>query len=149
VLLPLFLSVDEQAASAEGIFDNERSGLYRQMLQVQNDGGYWIVVIPKAFQAMFGLLARPDSLFDMSNFYNSVVVAMHSLVMLVTLVALLMRRAFRLDDPVIVASLYFIAFFALTPVSAPRYFYPVFVLWAVALARSYAHKDVMRMLAFR
>jgi len=142
-LLPVFLAVDEQAASGLDAVDSERSGVYRQMLEIQNAGSYWLVVIPKASHAMFGLLARPDSFFDPENFYNSVIVTLHSAVMLVILLMLVVRRAFRFDEPAIVASLFLIVFFALTPVFAPRYFYPVFVLWAVALARSMARSDSM------
>ncbi len=145
-LLPVFLAVDEQAASGLDAVDSERSGVYRLMLEIQNAGGYWLVVIPKALQAMFGPLARPDSFFDPENFYNSVIVTLHAAVMLAVLVMLIVRRAFRLGEPAIAASLFLIVFFALTPVFAPRYFYPVFVLWVVALARCMAQSDSMSVL---
>jgi hypothetical protein len=112
----------------------EGSGLYGQFIAVQNKYGYFLVFLPKTLHQMLGLLTRVDRVTDVQHFFNNDVMFFHSLATLVLLTVALWRRRIRLDlDPVYIAVVY-AAVFALSPIFAPRYFLPVYVLLALALA---------------
>jgi hypothetical protein len=54
----------------------------------------------------------------------------------VMFLALWHARRVRLSNDLVYLSLLYVAVFAITPIYTPRYFYPVYVLWAAAwLAR--------------
>lgn len=112
----------------------EGSGLYSVFLSVQNNYGYFLVFLPKTLHQMIGPLSRVDKVTDMSNFFNNDVLFFHSLATAGLLVAALLRRRLRLDlDPIYIAAVY-AAVFGLSPIFSPRYFLPIYVLIAIALA---------------
>jgi hypothetical protein len=101
---------------------------------VQNNYGYFLVFLPKTLHQMIGPLSRVDKVTDMSNFFNNDVLFFHSLATAGLLVAALLRRRLRLDlDPIYIAAVY-AAVFGLSPIFSPRYFLPIYVLIAIALA---------------
>src|SRR5688572_6231461 len=139
LIYPLMLDVfsaHHDAAALDGIIDESAfgTGLYRQMIAIQVAGGYILVAIPKALHVMFALATRIDRVFEWSSFYNNFVVTLHAAALLGVFLAVCATRRFTLKNPLVYASLVYIAIFALTPIYAPRYFYPVFILWAVVLA---------------
>ena len=112
----------------------EGSGLYGFFLSVQNHYGYFLVFIPKTLHQMLGLLTRVDKVTEVQNFFNNDVMFFHSVASLVLLGVVAWRRRIRLDlDPVYIAAVY-AAVFALSPIFAPRYFLPIYVLLAIAVA---------------
>jgi len=125
--------VSENAASGAPI--GNQSGIYQQMVAIQDSYGYILVVIPKTLQAMFGIIGRLSNFGDPDDFYNMVFVALHSVALAAVFIALLVTGRFRLRDPLVFGSLLFCVLFSLSPVYAPRYYYPVYVLWACALSR--------------
>ena len=111
----------------------EGSGFYEWLQGWQERGAYAIVFPLKAMHLLFGLGLRFDRLFAPVNFYNDVWQLLHSTMTLVVFVALLTRKRFNLDNDLVYISVFYIAVFALSPIYSPRYFYPVYVLWAAAL----------------
>jgi hypothetical protein len=131
--LATFRRLDQVAAlgAREAV---EGSGLYSAFISVQNSYGYFLVFLPKTLHQMIGPLSRVDKVTDMSNFFNNDVLFFHSLATLSLLFAALLRRRIRLDlDPVYIAAVY-AAVFGLSPIFSPRYFLPIYVLMAIALA---------------
>jgi hypothetical protein len=112
----------------------EGSGLYGFFLTVQNHYGYFLVFLPKTLHQMLGLLTRADQVTEVEHFFNNDVMFFHSVASLVLLLVAAWRRRIRLDlDPVYIAVVY-AAVFALSPIFSPRYFLPIYVLLAIAVA---------------
>jgi hypothetical protein len=112
----------------------EGSGLYGYFLAVQNYYGYVLVFLPKTLHQMVGLLTRVDKVAEVEHFFNNDVMFFHSVASLILLVVAAWRRRIRLDlDPVYIAVVY-AAVFALSPIFSPRYFLPIYVLLAIAVA---------------
>jgi hypothetical protein len=112
----------------------EGSGLYGYFLTVQNHYGYFLVFLPKTLHQMLGLLTRADRVTEVEHFFNNDVMFFHSVASLVLLLVVAWRRRIRLDlDPVYIAVVY-AAIFALSPIFSPRYFLPIYVLLAIAVA---------------
>lgn len=112
--------------------ENEGSGVYEQLVSLQNSGWYWAVFPAKAAHLLFGMGVRMDRLFSPTNIYNDIWQLLHSTALLVLFIALLRSKRFRIGNDLVYLSLIYLAVFAITPIYAPRYFYPVYVLWAAA-----------------
>jgi hypothetical protein len=70
----------------------------------------------------------------MSNYFNNDILVFHSFATVILLLAALWRRRIRLDlDPIYIAAVY-AAVFGLSPIFSPRYFLPIYVLIAIAVA---------------
>jgi hypothetical protein len=80
---------------------------------------------------MFGILVYIQKIVDPPEFYNYVVVMLHSLVMLFVFLWAFSRRSFRFDSNIFYLAAVYLMVFGLTPIYAPRYFYPVFVLLCI------------------
>jgi hypothetical protein len=121
----------------------EGSGLYQAFISVQNKFGYFLVFLPKTLHQMVGPLSRVDKVTDMSNFFNNDVLFFHSLATVILLGSALWRRRIRLDlDPIYIAAVY-AAVFGLSPIFSPRYFLPIYVLVAIAVALRPAETQVV------
>jgi hypothetical protein len=136
-LSSVFGSIRENfwAAAAE----YEGSGLYEYLVSLQDRGLYWAVFPLKAAHLLFGTGVRFDRLLNPGNVYNDTWHLLHSTALLCVFVALCFRNRFRVRNDLIYLSIIYIALFAVTPIYSPRYFYPVYVLWAAALL---AQRDV-------
>lgn len=113
------------------------SGLWGRLLDIQNAGGYFLVFVPKTLHAMFAILRYIGQLFDPpeGEFYNYVVVMLHSLVTLLVLAWGAFTRKLTLQNNVLYFALIYLLLFGLTPIYAPRYFYPVFVFLCIVAAQ--------------
>lgn len=115
--------------------DYQGSGLFTTMVELQKRGLYWLVFPLKALHLMFALGLRLDRLLQPASFYNDVWQLLHSTALLLVTVAAAATGRLRLrDDLVFVAAVYLVVF-VVTPIYAPRYLYPVYVLLAVVLLR--------------
>lgn len=112
----------------------EGSGLYEWLVAMQEAGAYWAVFPLKAAHLLFGMGLRLDRLVAPTNIYNDVWQLLHSTATLLMFVSLWRARRLDMNSELIFMSAIYIAIFALSPIYAPRYFYAVYVLWAVALA---------------
>lgn len=125
VLEPIRANFEFAAADYEG------SGFYEWLVGLQDAGWYWLIFPIKAAHLLFGMGLRFDRLLAPVNIYNDIWQLLHSTSLLVLFVVLWRGRRLRLGNDLIYASLIYLAVFAITPIYTPRYFYPVFVLWAL------------------
>ncbi len=133
-LLPIFEPI--RATFELSVSEYEGSGLYEWLVGWQEAGFYWAVFPLKAAHLLFGSGLRIDRLLAPTNYYNDFWQLLHSSATLLMFIALWRARRLRLDNDLIFVSVLYIAVFALSPIYSPRYFYPVYVLWAIALAAS-------------
>lgn len=115
----------EQAAQ-----EYEGSGLFEWLVEMQNAGYYWLVFPLKAAHLLFALGLRLDRLLFPQDYYNDVIQVLHSTTLIVLFVLLLRRRKMRLDDDLVYVSSIYLVIFGISPIYTPRYFLPVYVLWA-------------------
>jgi hypothetical protein len=125
VLEPILVIFELAAADYEG------SGFYEQLVGLQGSGWYWLVFPLKAAHLLFGMGLRFDRLLAPANLYNDIWQLLHSTSLLVMFLVLWRGRLLRLRNDLIYASMVYLAVFAITPIYTPRYFYPVYVLWAL------------------
>ncbi len=134
VLRPVAFSNVSEIASVGGE-TWEGTGLWGRLLGVQDVGGYFLIFPLKVLQAMFGILVYIYKIFNPPEFYNYVVVMLHSLVMLIALASVAYKRKFSFGSHVSYMALTYLLVFGLTPIYAPRYFYPVFFLLCILIAQ--------------
>lgn len=127
LLEPIRLNFEHAAAEYEG------SGLYEQLVAWQDGGAYWAVFPLKAAHLLFGMGLRLDRLLAPENIYNDVWQLLHSTALLILFCVLLRQRRMNLRNDLVYVSAIYVAIFAITPIYTPRYFYPVYVLWVLAL----------------
>ncbi len=125
VLEPIRANFEFAAADYEG------SGFYEWLVGLQDAGWYWLIFPIKAAHLLFGMGLRFDRLLAPTNIYNDIWQLLHSTSLLVLFVVLWRGKRLQLDNDLFYASLIYLAVFALTPIYTPRYFYPVYVLWAL------------------
>lgn len=111
----------------------EGSGFYEWLVSLQDMGLYWAVFPLKAAHLLFGTGVRFDRLLSPTNIYNDVWVLLHSTALLIVFILLGLKGRLRLSNDLIYLSLLYIVLFAVTPIYGPRYFLPVYMLWAAAL----------------
>ncbi|WLH02861.1 hypothetical protein PSH84_12995 [Pseudomonas beijingensis] len=128
-----FVGVNSNADRGAAI--DEGSGAYVFLNDAQRNGLYFLVFIPKALHAMYGLVFRVGNVFDFNDVYNNVVVTLHCLVAFLFFLIIFFRRRLRLSDDLIFIAVIYCSIFVLTPIYSPRYFYPVFFLSCLVLAR--------------
>ncbi|MEO5844599.1 MAG: hypothetical protein ABIQ33_07125 [Caldimonas sp.] len=126
-LTPIRLTFQDAAAEYEG------SGFYEQLVAWQDQGWYWAILPLKAAHLLFGLGLRLDRLIAPADWYNDVWQLLHSTSLLVLFLMVVRRGRFTPRNDLVYLALIYVAVFAITPIYTPRYFYPVYVLWAAAL----------------
>ena len=128
---------EQSAAEYEG------SGFYEWLQGWQEKGAYWLIFPLKALHLLFGLGLRFDRLLAPTDVYNDVWQLLHSTMTLVLFIALCKKRLFKLQNDLVYISVFYLAIFAMSPIYSPRYFYPLYVLWAAALA---SHMPIVHLL---
>lgn len=118
-----------------GGMQNEGTGLYTQFIRLQNEGLYFLIFVPKALHAMYGLIFKADHLLSPVDFYNDFVVTLHCIAAFLVFCLVILRGKLRLSDDLVFISVMYCAVFVLSPIYAPRYFYPVFFLLCLVLSR--------------
>jgi hypothetical protein len=118
-----------QESSVEG------SGLFNIVLNLQNSGlfGYFLAFIPKFLFLFIGVLARYYKLLDTTDFYNNVVVFLQSIANLMVLIKII-KLKIGLDNIFLFSAIVYCIIFALSPIFAPRYFFPAYILLSLAVA---------------
>ena len=114
---------------------DEGSGLFNTVLGIQNSNifGYFIAFIPKFLFLFIGVLARYYKFFDFTEFYNNVIVFLQSVAHLIILYSIVKFKV-KIDNIFLLAGFVYSIIFALSPIFAPRYFFPAYVLFALAVA---------------
>jgi hypothetical protein len=131
VLAPILEPVQINFESAA--MDYEGSGLFEWLVAMQNRGYYWLIFPLKAIHLLFISGLRFDRLLKPEQIYNDVWQLLHSTATLILCVVLWRARRLRLSNDLVFFSVVYVAVFATTPIYAARYFYAVYVLWAIAL----------------
>jgi hypothetical protein len=114
--------------------DPQVSGAYPKMQEIQRSYGYFLVVIPKTIQLLFGFLGRFSIESIESDFWNNFVImgqCLHTLILFCIAPA---YRKIDLSEDCLFLICIFAVMFAATPIFAPRYFYPVAIWLALWLA---------------
>ncbi|WP_145131464.1 MULTISPECIES: hypothetical protein [unclassified Pseudomonas] len=140
-----FVGVNSNADRGAAV--DEGSGAYVFLNAAQRDGFYFLVFIPKALHAMYGLVFRIGNVFDLNDVYNNLIVTLHCLVAFVLFLIVFFRRRLKLSDDLVFIAIIYCSIFALTPIYSPRYFYPVFVLSCIVLARRSGTAGMLKMQA--
>ena len=129
-----FLRPVLESAEASTALYTEGSGLFERLNDLQNDGLYFLVAPVKAAHLLFSLGFKIDGIQNPIVVYNDQIVATYCLVNMLLFASLVATRRLTLKNDLIAISVVYLIVFALTPIYAPRYFYPVTVIWALALA---------------
>ncbi len=139
--LGTFEAIDKVAsiAAKENV---EGSGLYSQLIAVQNSYGYFLVFLPKTLQQMVGMLFRVPRGHEQFIFFVNVIMLLQAWVTAFLMVRAWLLRRYVLADNLFYLGCVFAVVFALSPIYAPRYFFPIYVLLAAMLARQVAVRPV-------
>ena len=129
VLQPVLENVEASTAVY-----TEGSGLFERLNDLQNSGLYLLVAPIKAAHLLFSLGFKFGNMINPIVVYNDQIVTTYCLMNFLFFFSLLLTKQLKLRNDIIYISIIYLVLFALTPVYAPRYFYPVTVLWALALA---------------
>jgi hypothetical protein len=113
---------------------SQASGIYSKMQEIQRSYGYFLVVIPKTIQLLVGFLSRFSFAEIELNFWNNFVIMSQCLHNLILLGAAIVYKKFDLSENCFFLICIFAVMFAVTPVFAPRYFYPIAIWLAIWLA---------------
>jgi hypothetical protein len=128
------LGVFEDTANLFADIDTRGSGLFVLLNKVQATYGYYIVVVPKTFQNLFGGITRISSMFDWSDFYNNFIVLWQSIYLSVTAALLVIRRKFDMNNDIFYLAVVYCALFAISPIIQIRYFFVISIIFAVLLS---------------
>ncbi|PRD51947.1 hypothetical protein [Sphingobacterium gobiense] len=137
IIYPLNLSsfsyVDDVATlGAENA--TEGSGLFSVLIQIQNQiFGYVIAFIPKALFLFGGLIFRFNKVFDTSDLYNNLFVFSQSLFNMFLLYHAVRKKEWLRNDFIYFGFIYLVIF-CISPIFAPRYLFPVSILFACHLS---------------
>jgi hypothetical protein len=117
----------------------EGSGLFSNVLKVQNSNilGYFLAFIPKFLFLFIGVLVRFYKLLDFTDFYNNVVVFTQCIANFIILVNII-KLKIKLDNIYFFSAIVYCIIFSLSPIFAPRYLFPGYILFAMAIA---SHKS--------
>lgn len=126
---PVFNTVEAANATL-----TEGSGIFERLLDLQAEGFYFAVLPFKAAHLMFTQGLRFDNMLNPIVVYVDQIVALFCLLNIIYFIVVLFKGLASPKNDLIAISLVFIVVFGLTPVYSPRYFYPVFILWAFVLA---------------
>jgi hypothetical protein len=134
LLSPVFEAIRQSVERTAGEYQG--SGFFDWASSIEERGGYALVFPLKALHLLFGLGLRFDRLFAPVDIYNDVWQLLHSTASLVMFLLLCLSRRVSLRNDLIYLSVVYIVVFSISPIYSPRYFYPVYVLWAAVLLSS-------------
>ena len=107
------------------------SGLFEKTLDLQKQGLYFLIFPVRAVHLLFGMGLRFGSILAPTDIYNDVFVSLHCLASLVLLVVVVRQKRLSLRADLIFAGMVFLVLFCISPIFAPRYLYPVYVVLAL------------------
>lgn len=128
-LKPVFETVEISTASY-----TEGSGLFERLIDLQNDGLYFLVAPVKAAHLLFSMGTHISGMMHPIVVYNDQIVATYCLFNIFIFIALIFMKQYNLRNDILMISAIYLVVFSLTPVYAPRYFYPVTILWILIVA---------------
>ncbi|MBP6755049.1 MAG: hypothetical protein KA210_02795 [Bacteroidia bacterium] len=116
---------------------DEGSGLFSVVLSIQNSGilGYFFAFIPKFLFLFIGLISRYYKLFDFSDFYNNFVVFLQAVANFVILKNVFNSKI-SFNNIFFFSAVVYCIIFALSPIFAPRYLFPAYIMFSLSLAQN-------------
>ena len=146
LIYPLVLSgneiINSVNSNAEFGAENEieGSGLYTQLIQIQNKPfGYALAFVPKALQIFGGLLFRWRNIFNTNDLYNNFFIFLQAVAYVIMLYKVIKNKV-TLKNEIIFIGLIYIIIFSISPIYAPRYMFPIYMLLAIELSRDKSSK---------
>ena len=133
-----FSSVVNISLESRGL--DEGSGIFITMNEMQNKGLYFLVFVPKVLHLLFGLLLRIRNILIFDDFWNNVVVTGQSIPFLYLFINLFIKvktKKINLSNEFYFLTVIFFIVFALTPIYAPRYFLPAYIILSVMFSSKY------------
>jgi hypothetical protein len=143
ILEPVQLNFEVAVAQYEG------SGIFERLVRLQSQGLYWLVFPIKVAHLLFATGLRMDRLLNPTIIYNDVWQLLHSTMLLALFLLLWWSHRLRLQNDLVYISAIYVLIFGLTPIYAPRYFFPVYVLWATAVLMRTPPPEILRALGSR
>jgi hypothetical protein len=114
-------------------YDGSGTKIFDKTLDIQNQGLYLIVFPLKALHLMYGMTSKILYMSNYNNFYNDVILVIHSLSLLIITVICGLKKRLTCGNDWVYAGLIFLVIFCLTPIFNTRYFYPVYILFCLAI----------------
>ena len=128
------VQVFEGVAKLYADVDIQGSGLFILLNEIQAKYGYFIVVVPKILQNLFGGVTRISAIFDWSDFYNNVIVLLQSIYLLLISILLVTKKKLDLNNNIYYSAIVYCIIFAITPIVQSRYFFVISIIFAVLLS---------------
>ena len=128
------VQVFEDTAAHFADIDIQGSGLFVLLNEIQAKYGYFIVVIPKIFQNLFGGVIRISTAFDWSDFYNNFIVLLQCIYLSLLALLLVIRKKVDMYNDIYYLAIVYCVLFALSPIIQNRYFFIVSVMFAFLLS---------------
>jgi len=114
--------------------DTQGSGLFIVLNEIQAKYGYFIVVIPKIIQNLFGGVIRISIMFDWSDFYNNFIVLLQCIYLSALALLLLIKKKVDLYNDILYLAAVYCIIFAVSPIVQARYFFIVSVMFSFLLS---------------
>lgn len=131
LLSPINLNFSSSAAEHDG------SGVWTNLVELQNNGYYFAVFLFKALHLLFGLSANISKILSPDSFYNDVIQTLNAVSFVILFFILTMKRKFTMSNDIFFISVIYLIIFSISPIYAPRYLYPVYILWCTL----YCHRE--------
>ena len=130
-----FHEVNNVLSKSEEQDKSGRSGLFYVLVRIQNASpiGYFLMFVPKALHLFVGMVSKYYKFFDFKNMYNNMFICGQAFVQLILIFRVFQQRI-KLSNVFLFAAILYAVVFALTPIYSPRYFFPCYVMMAMALA---------------
>ena len=136
----IFKSVVNVVLESKGTY--EGSGLFITSNELQTKGLYFLIMVPKLFHLLFGLLVKINPKYIYDDFWNNVIVTGQSIPFLyifITIFLKILNKKINLFNALFFASIIYFIIFTTTPIYAPRYFVPVYILLSIVLSSRYQY----------
>ena len=100
------------------------------LMDIQQQYGYFIAFIPKTLHLLVGMSSRYKFIFDFTDVYNNFILYWQGPLNALLLFWAFNKKMFNFDNDIFYMLLIYCVIFAITPIYAIRYFYPVYILLA-------------------
>lgn len=141
IVISVTLNYTQEALSS--VFDiyertlgeyTEGAGSFDLIMTIQFQYGYIYAFIPKILHLLLGLLSRYKLYFDFTDAYNNFILFNQALLNLYLLYKVFKDKYMRLNNDFLYISIVYCSIFAITPIYAMRYFYPISILITYGLS---------------
>jgi hypothetical protein len=134
----LFSQINEILILAKEDGTDEGGGSFFTLVAIQNSNpfGYALVLIPKFLHFFLALITRYYNVFELSNLHNNVILFLQVLghwILILVLIKKILVKKFDFKNIFFLTAVVYIIIFGLSPIYAPRYFFPAYILIVLAV----------------